>query len=208
MADIYPHGGNWEQSHIPPHLHEHPEHTHEPNDEHHHAHHPHGFKVFPYNILMRRMPTQVEVILPFSEISASTQRNTNYYDNASENQSADNVLICRFDNKIFVDFMNDAVAELFRQAGKLCKLTKQNPTTHDIEYIVPIWRNYDENFLESLAITMQNFIVCHITFAWLRMRNAQGAQTAQYNLNDCADRLRTLVNWREYNERRRIDPIL
>lgn len=208
MAEIKPNAGGQMQSHLPPHPHEH-HHTGNPTDEHHHhAHIPDGFKVFPYNILMRRQPTSVDIILPFAEIASATQRNTNYYDNAAENQNPDNVLVCRYDNKLFVDLINAAIADLFRNAGKLCKFVQQHPITHDIEFTIPIFRNYDQNFLESLAITMQNYIICHTTAAWMRMRGTQGANTAEYNLKDCTDRLRTLVNWREYNERRRIDPIL
>lgn len=150
----------------------------------------------------------VNIALEAKELAEAVQRRTNYADNASQVQNPDNVLICRYDNKYYVDLVNDALTAVFLNVGKLCKNAPIDFNGDDIHFTIHARWNYDDNVYQSLAHTIQTYIVLFVTKTWLMNRNSEMYQAAEQEFQACRERLFNLVNWRVKVERRTIDPLL
>lgn len=150
----------------------------------------------------------IQVVIDADDIAKAVQRRTNYADNASETKGTDNVLVCRHDNKMYTDLLNDALTGVFLLVGKLCKRNTVDFDGDDICFTISARWNYDSNVFQSLAQEIFSFIVLSVVRTWLMGRNSQMFQSAEAELEMCQERLRNLVNWRLKPERRRVDPLL
>lgn len=170
----------------------------------------HAYKHWPFGgwFLFDHIAPSVKIALEIKEISEAVQRRTNYADNASEMQNPDNVLVCRYDNKYYVDLLNDALTAVFLNVGKLCKHAPIDFDGEDIHFEIHARWNYDNNVYQSLAHTIQTYIVLHVVKTWLMNRRSDMYQQAEAEFQACKERLFNLVNWRIAPERKRIDPLL
>lgn len=166
--------------------------------------HPHNGMWHKFN----HVDPAVQVVIDEGELASAIQRRTNYADNASERQNTDNVLVCKYDNKMYVDMLNDALTGCFLHVGKLCKLLPVDFDGSGIKFNITAKWNYDFNTFQLLAQGIYTYIVLSVVRTWLMNRNSQMFQAADAEFGQCVERLDSLVNWRIRPERRRVDPLL
>lgn len=177
----------------------------------HFAHHwlDHGFLAWPFNMFWKKHPNGLfHIIICTDEIGERVQRATNYADNASQMPNPDNVLNVDYDNKTYIDLLNNALIDAFQKVGKMCKHFPQCYEGEDIRFTVALGHNMDENTLQPLAHTIQQYIVSHIVRDWLVMRNSDMAQNEIAAFDATSERLSSLVNWRREVEHKRLNPLL